>query len=105
MGPRNAYSYAMRAMVNMILNEQPDKIIADLSQAIKMQNSFWEAYLLRAEQYAELDQHKKACHDADKAIAFGALVTPEIKAYFCKGKLQDGKPPTINVKLTPPSQI
>jgi tetratricopeptide (TPR) repeat protein len=100
-GPRNAYSYAMRALVNMILNEQPEKIIADLSQAIKVENSFWEAYLLRAEQYADLGQHKKACRDTDKAIAFGALVTPEIKAYFCKGKLRDGKRPTINVKLTP----
>lgn len=101
-GPRNAYSYAMRAMINIILNEQSEKIIADLSQAIKMENSFWEAYLLRANQFTDLEQHKKACHDMNKAIALGASVTPEIKAYLCKGKLQDGKIPLINVKLTPP---
>ena len=102
-GPRNAYCYAMRAMVNMILKEQPEKIIGDLSYAIKMENSFWEAYFLRAEQFSDMGQHTKACHDLNKAIALGASETPEIKAYFCKGKLQDGKRPSIGVRLTPPS--
>lgn len=100
--PPNAYSYAMRALVNMFLDEQPEKIIADLSQAIKLQNSYWEAYVLRAEQYAELGQHKKACLDVKKAVELGAQLTQEIKDYLCKGTLKNGKPPSINVKLTPP---
>jgi tetratricopeptide (TPR) repeat protein len=102
MAPQNAYSYAMRALVNMFLNEQPEKIIADLSQAIKFQNSYWEAYVLRAKQYADLGQHKKACVDMKKAVELDAPLTQEIKDYLCKGTLKNGKPPSINIRLTPP---
>lgn len=86
----------------MFLNEQPEKIIADLSQAIKFQNSYWEAYVLRAKQYADLGQHKKACVDMKKAVELDAPLTQEIKDYLCKGTLKNGKPPSINIRLTPP---
>ncbi|NOS90736.1 MAG: tetratricopeptide repeat protein [Cyclobacteriaceae bacterium] len=101
LSPSKAYSYIMRAIIRIALKEPTDKIMSDLSMTIKSDSNFWQAYLIRAEQFADKKQYKKACKDLNKAVSLGGSVTQEIRDFICSGVLKNGVRPPINFKIDP----
>ena len=104
MGNEEAYPYVIRAMLNTYLKRNSKEIIGDLSIAISLDNSFWQAYILRAEAYADKGDNKKACLDLNNAVRKGAKISEEIKKYLCNVRPENGVRPSIKFTLDPPTE-
>ena len=105
LAPNEPYPYAMRAVVSWLFKQPKELILKDLNRAIKLDNLFMEAYMVRAQIYASIAEYKKGCKDLNIAVKLGASVSREQKNYICTGQVSSNGPePEIIFTIDPPKE-